>query len=74
MGTCYVIEMYNYNTSIANKLLKPVFNFRSKQINMAKMVTNLTELESRNQHIVNLKSASTIEYILIDLIPHSNVI
>ena len=48
------IKMYNYNTSIANKLLKPVFNFRSKQINMAKMVTNLTELEIRNQHIVNL--------------------
>jgi len=49
-----IIKMYNYNTSKPNKLLKPVFNFRSKQINMAKMVTNLTELEIRNQHIVNL--------------------
>jgi superfamily II DNA or RNA helicase len=48
------IKMYNYNTSVPNKLLKPVFNFRTKQINMAKMVTNVTELEIRNQHIVNL--------------------
>lgn len=49
-----IIKMYNYNTSLPNKLLKPVFNFRSKQINMAKMVTNITELVIRNQHIVNL--------------------
>lgn len=48
------IKMYNYKLSGPNKLFKPVFNFRTKQVNMAKMVTNLTEIDERNQHIINL--------------------
>ena len=48
------INLYKYDTSVSNKLLKPIFNFKTKQLNMAKMMTNLTELEMRNKFIVNL--------------------
>lgn len=54
IDTTVKINMYNFNTSIPNKLMKPVFNFRTKQLNMAKMITNITELEIRNNFIFKL--------------------
>ena len=48
------IKLYKYNLSGPNKLFKPLFNFRTKQMNMAKMVTNLTELSIRTDFILKL--------------------
>lgn len=50
------VKIYNYNTGVPNKLLKPVINFRTKQMNMAKMVTNITELNIRTEFILKLVS------------------
>ena len=48
------IKLYRYNVSQSNKLFRPLFNFRTKQLNMAKMVTNITELNIRTQFILKL--------------------
>jgi len=48
------VKIYSYTTSVPNKLLKPVINFRTRQMNMAKMVTNLTELNIRTEFIIKL--------------------
>ena len=49
-----VIKLYNYNISKPDTKFKPSFNFKTKQMNMAKMVTNLTELSIRNKFIIKL--------------------
>jgi superfamily II DNA or RNA helicase len=48
------IKIYNYNLSKSNKLFKPVTNYITKQVNISKMITNLTELKIRNKFIINL--------------------
>jgi len=48
------IKLYRYSLSRPDKLFKEIFNFRMKQMNMAKMVTNLTELMPRTKLILKL--------------------
>jgi superfamily II DNA or RNA helicase len=48
------IKLYKYGLSSPNKMFKEVFNFRIKQMNIAKMVTNLTELSCRTEFILKL--------------------
>jgi len=54
VDTSVNIKIYKYGLSVQNKQFKEIFNFRTKQMNMAKMVTNLTELMPRTELILKL--------------------
>jgi len=54
IDTSVNIKLYKYGLSKPNKQFKEIFNFRTKQMNMAKMVTNLTELSNRTESILKL--------------------
>jgi superfamily II DNA or RNA helicase len=67
------IKLYNFNLSQPSKLFKPLYNFITKQLNMAKMVSNLVELNQRNTFIINLIIREIFPIIPLDLV-NSNIL
>jgi len=60
------IKMYKYNISFPDKKYKIYINHFTKQYNMAKMITNLSELNIRNDFIIDLIT----KHIYDDEIPY----